>query len=175
VDLVSGAGQVFTQAHWTSQDLATIAAGVGPDGRKLASFGYKAAERLGWTATFCEEVRADSRVARMAAEAGMGALRAGATRERVVRAILATWLSSMPTQAWFVDEATRRKRLTERMGLLPRGTSVAWVANLSRRVGKHVKEHGLLPHDLSDLEDAVTGRGVFSGPGRRPVRDGSGP
>ncbi|WP_234040874.1 hypothetical protein [Micromonospora coerulea] len=37
-------------AHWSDADLAVLAAGVGPDGRRLPASGWMAVRRLGWGA-----------------------------------------------------------------------------------------------------------------------------
>ncbi|MHB1639085.1 MAG: aminotransferase class III-fold pyridoxal phosphate-dependent enzyme, partial [Candidatus Dormibacteria bacterium] len=50
MDLVAGTAVRLLEEHWSEADLDAIAAGIGPDGRKLPANAYMAMRRLGWRA-----------------------------------------------------------------------------------------------------------------------------
>src|SRR5262249_41341728 len=76
-------------AHWVDVDLAALATGVGPDGRKLPSNGWMALRRLGWAATPPAGVVVSDRVRRIAEEEAGRALRLAVYRRQVAAALIA--------------------------------------------------------------------------------------
>jgi len=83
-------------AHWNDADLATVQAGVGPDGRVLPSKGWMAIRRLGWCAGTLKGIYVSDRVRRVAEEAAIRSLRLAVHRRGIIQAILATW----PVDPW---------------------------------------------------------------------------
>ncbi|PWR14743.1 hypothetical protein DKT69_06260, partial [Micromonospora sicca] len=67
-DLVRGMADEVIGARWSDADLAELAGGVGPDGRRLPGNGWMALRRLGWGAVPPAGVVVSDRVRRIAEE-----------------------------------------------------------------------------------------------------------
>jgi len=130
--------------HWNPGDLALLAAGVSPDGRKLPASGWSALRRLGWKPTAPDGVYASDRVSRIAGEAAARLLRVALYRDNVVAAVVASW----PT------DPTRRTadEWAACWAVVPAGTTRAEVRNRSRQVAAYWREHDRLPTCITELE-----------------------
>ncbi|MHB1502084.1 MAG: zinc ribbon domain-containing protein, partial [Candidatus Dormibacteria bacterium] len=91
MDLVAGAAVRLLEEHWNEADLDTIAAGIGPDGRKLPANAYMAMRRLGWTAHPAPGTYLSDRHLRMAEELAGRALRLALHRRGILAATVGTW------------------------------------------------------------------------------------
>jgi len=147
VDLVHGAALEMATRLWTAPVFDVLAAGTF-DGSRLPSWGYKAAERIGWKPVLPVGVHASSRVGRAAAEQAVRSLRSAAERDRVIRVIVATWFA---TDATAED---RNRALAQRWEMLGTEVSRPWVRNMVRCVAKHLTANGVLPVGLIDIEPA---------------------
>jgi hypothetical protein len=135
----------LTAAHWNDADLATVQAGVGPDGRALPSKGWMAIRRLGWSTDALEGIYVSDRVRRVAEEAAIRSLRLAVHRQGIVQAILATW----PVDPWRRTNA----EYAALRGRLPAGVAGAEIRNRTRQVRAWKADHdGRLPHCLTELE-----------------------
>ena len=133
---------------WNPSDLATLAAGVGPDGRALPARGYTALRRLGWnqtTATAATGVGlyVPDRVRRCAQEHAARLLRGAVHRDAIIAAIVATW-----------PEATRRTsgEWSRLWAALPAGVTKAQVRGRDRQVAAFARQYGVLPTSVTELE-----------------------
>lgn len=144
-DLIRGMADDLVDAHWGSVDLAALAAGVGPDGRKLPKNGWMALRRLGWGATPPAGVVVSDRVRRIAEEEAGRALRLAVYRRQVAAVLIATWPA---------DPVHRRDdEWSALRAALPDGVDNATIRNRTRQIAAFAAEHGRLPVDLGDLED----------------------
>jgi len=147
-DLIGGMADDLVCAHWVDVDLAALATGVGPDGRKLPSNGWMALRRLGWGATAPAGVVVSDRVRRIAEEEAGRALRLAAYRRQVAAVLIATWPA---------DPFHRRDdEWSALRAVLPDGVDNATIHNRTRQIAAFVAQHDRLPADLCDLEDPPT-------------------
>ncbi|MBM0226355.1 MULTISPECIES: zinc ribbon domain-containing protein [Micromonospora] len=143
-DLVRGMADVVIGAHWSEAALAVLAAGVGPDGRRLPASGWMAVRRLGWGAVAPAGVVVSDRVRRIAEEEAARALRLACHRRAVVAALLATWPAdpfARTAEEWSALRAA-----------LPEGCDNATIRNRTRQISGYVKVCGRLPADVCELE-----------------------
>ena len=89
--LASGMTAQLLAEHWNPGDLALLAAGVRPDGRKLPASGWMALRRLGWKPTAPDGVYASDRVSRVAGEHAARLLRVALHRDNIVAGVVASW------------------------------------------------------------------------------------
>ena len=144
-DLVAGMADDLVDAHWVDVDLAVLAAGVGPDARKLPGNGWMALRRLGWGATPPAGVLVSDRVRRIAEEEAARALRLAVYRRQVTAALIATWPAD-PLQRTGKEWAALR-------AALPDGVDDATIRNRIRQIAAFAGGHGRLPVDLCELEN----------------------
>ena len=147
-DLVRGMAHDLVCAHWVDVDLAALACGVGPDGRKLPGNGWMALRRLGWGATAPAGVVVSDRVRRIAEEEAARALRLAVYRRQVSAALTATWPADPFNRT---DDEWSALR-----AVLPDGVDNATVRNRTRQIAAFAAEHERLPADLCELEDPPT-------------------
>ncbi|MER7894414.1 hypothetical protein ABTX15_31880, partial [Micromonospora sp. NPDC094482] len=131
-------------AHWSDVDLAVLAGGVGPDGRRLPASGWMALRRLGWGVVAAAGVVVSDRVRRIAEEEAARALRLGCHRRAVVAALLATWPADPSARTGEEWSALR--------AALPEGCDNATIRNRTRQIRAYVGVHGRLPADVCELE-----------------------
>jgi hypothetical protein len=105
--------------------LATLAGGVGPDGRDLAGNGWMALRRLGWGAVAPPGVAVSDRVRRIAEEEAARALRLACHRRGVIAALAATWPKDPFART---DDEWKALR-----AVLPAGVDNATIRPISRR------------------------------------------
>jgi hypothetical protein len=150
VEFLAGLTQQATAAvvaaHWNDGDLATVGAGVGPDGRALPAKGWMALRRLGWAAVAPEGAYLPDRVRRVAEEAAARALRLAVHRRAVVHAILGSWPAD---PRWRTDGEWAALR-----GRLPQGVGNAEIRNRTRQIRAFKTDHDRLPACLAELENA---------------------
>ena len=91
MELVAGMAVQVLDEHWNEADLDTIAAGIGPDGRKLPTNAYMAMRRLGWTVYPAPGTYLSDRHLRMAEELAGRAIRLALHRRAILDATVATW------------------------------------------------------------------------------------
>ena len=146
MDLVAGMAVRLLDEHWNEADLDTIAAGIGPDGRKLPTNAYMAMRRLGWTVYPAPGTYLSDRHLRMAEELAGRAIRLALHRRAILDATVATW------------PADHTKRTSEEWDSLwdaaPEGTSKVEVRNRTRQVAAFLAEHRELPAGLTEIEPA---------------------
>jgi hypothetical protein len=147
-DLIRSMADDLICAHWVHVDLAALAAGVGPDGRKLPSNGWMALRRLGWGATAPAGVVVSDRVRRIAEEEAGRALRLAVYRRQVTAVLIATWPADPFNRT---DDEWSALR-----AVLPDGVDNATIRNRTRQIATFAAEHDRLPVDLCDLEDPPT-------------------
>ncbi|MGW6499246.1 zinc ribbon domain-containing protein [Nonomuraea angiospora] len=143
--LVTDLAVRLVTARWNTADLDVLASGVGLDGRALPSKGWMALRRLGWGVSAEPGVSACDRVLRCAQEQAARALRHTLHRRRLVAAIVATWPHN--------PRARTRAEWAALRAVLPDGVMAAEVRNRTRQIRAHLNEHGMLPDDLTELEE----------------------
>ncbi|WP_327584251.1 transposase [Nonomuraea sp. NBC_00507] len=131
--------------RWTADDLDTLASGVGLDGRALPAKGWMAVRRLGWGLPPAPGVHVCDRVLRCAQEQAARTLRLALHRRTLVTAITTTWPADARKRTAAEWEALRK--------MLPDGVSAAEIRNRTRQIRACLDEHGVLPADLTDLEE----------------------
>jgi hypothetical protein len=145
LDLIGGLAAGVVASRWTPAALDELAGGVGPDGRVLPAKGWMAIRRLGWGSLAPGGVQVLERVRRAADEEAARALRLAVFRRSVLAAIIATWPE---------DPGKRtRQEWKDLRAALPDGVTSAEIRNRTRQVRDHVREHGVLPGDLTEMED----------------------
>lgn len=147
-DLVRVMADQVVAARWSDADLAVLAGGVGPDGRRLPSNGWMALRRLGWGAVAPAGVVVSDRVRRIAEEEAARALRLGCHRRAVVAALLAAWPADPFART---DEEWSALRAA-----LPEGTDNATIRNRTRQITAYGGAHGRLPAGLCEVEGPPT-------------------
>ncbi len=144
MDLVADTAVRLLEAHWNEADLDTIAAGIGPEGRKLPAHAYMAMRRLGWRAQPAPGTYLSDRHLRMAEELAGRALRLALHRRAILAATVGTW------------PADHTKRTPEEWEALwsaaPEGTSTVEVRNRTRQVAAFLAERRELPAGLTEIE-----------------------
>ncbi|WP_200216902.1 hypothetical protein, partial [Micromonospora coerulea] len=150
-------------AHWSDADLGVLAAGVGPDGRRLPGNGWMAVRRLGWGAVAPAGVVVSDRVRRIAEEEAARALRLACHRRAVVAALLATWPAD--------PGARTDKEWSALRAALPEGTYNATIRNRTRQITAYLGMYGRMPAALCELEDppAVAGQVSLAAADRQQV------
>jgi hypothetical protein len=88
-DLIKVMADEVIAVHWSAADLAVLAGGLGPDGRRLPGNGWMALRRLGWGAVAPAGVVASDRIRRIAEEEAARALRLACHRAAVAPAAAA--------------------------------------------------------------------------------------
>ena len=137
-------------AGYTPDQLATLAEGVGPDGRRLPSRGYVAARRLAWAPTEGDGAYLPDRLRRVGEEQAMRRLRQAAWTDQLVKALVATWPQRPKKRTSGEWEAL--------WGAAPAGADKASVRNRTRQIACYQQQHGRLPDGVCDLEpDARAG------------------
>ncbi|MDP4509693.1 transposase [Nonomuraea turcica] len=131
-------------ARWTVADLDALACGVGLDGRALPAKGWMAVRRLGWALAPAAGVHVCDRVLRCAQEQAARTLRLALHRRTLVAAITTTWPGDARKRTDAEWQALRK--------VLPDGVSAAEIRHRTRQVRAYLDEHGVLPADLTDLE-----------------------
>jgi hypothetical protein len=147
-DLVSGmVGDLLAQ-HFNNTDVDMLASGQDAAGRKLPSNAWMALRRLGWTAAPPEGVRVNDRIMRMAQEQAGRALRSAKWRASLTAAILAAWPANPKKRTPTEWEQVRQAA--------PGGEHLpsSVIGSRTRQAAAFEREHGRLPADVFDLEDA---------------------
>ncbi|MEV4363417.1 transposase [Nonomuraea sp. NPDC049625] len=132
-------------ARWNAADLDGLASGVGLDGRALPPKGWMALRRLGWSITPASSVYVFDRVVRCAQEQAARALRLALHRRRLAAAIVASWPANPRARTSAEWDALH--------AVLPDGVTLAQIRNRTRQIRAYHDEHGVLPVDLTDLEE----------------------
>ncbi|PWR09080.1 hypothetical protein DKT69_31810, partial [Micromonospora sicca] len=143
-DLVRGMADEVIGARWSDADLAELAGGVGPEGRRLPGNGWMALRRLGWGAVPPAGVVVSDRVRRIAEEEAARILRLACHRRATVAALLATWPADPSART--ADEWSALR------AALPDATDSATIRSRTRQITGYVHGHGRLPADLCELE-----------------------
>lgn len=151
IDLAAAHARKLLAVGYTPEGLATLARGVGPDGKKLPFNGYVAARRLGWAPKSPDGVYLPDRLRRCGEEAAMRKLRQAAWVSQVIAGIAAAW------------PAKPKKRTSDEWDRLwaavPDGTDKATVRNRTRQLADHLTKHSRLPSGVCELEpDPKPGR-----------------
>ncbi|MFZ3499998.1 zinc ribbon domain-containing protein [Streptomyces sp. 5.8] len=145
--LCQGLTGQLVASRWDEASLDVLAAGVDARGTELPSKGWMALRRLGWPKTVAPAagVYVSDRVRRSAEEYAARTLRLALHRRSVVAAVLATWPGDPHRRTEAEWKALR--------SALPAGVSGAEIRNRTRQVREYLREHGLLPAGLCELED----------------------
>jgi len=141
--ITAGLARELLANAWNTGDLATLAGGVGPDGRALPKHGYTALRRLGWNSAPAAGLYVPDRVNRCAQEHAARLLRGAVGRDAIITAVVATWPD------------TGRRSAEEWAALwsaLPAGTTKAEVRGRDRQVGTFARNYGMLPGSVTELE-----------------------
>ncbi|MFF7020820.1 zinc ribbon domain-containing protein [Streptomyces klenkii] len=148
VDLVFGMATSLLDAHWNTNDVDTLAAGVDAGGRKLPSHAWMALRRLGWTATPLEGTKVNDRIVRMAQETAGRTLRSVVWRADLVSGVLATWPANPA-------ERTAAEWNAVRAGV-PGGQHLpgSVIKARTRQIATFARKHGRLPAGVFELEAA---------------------
>jgi transposase len=164
--LVQGMTRRLLERHWTPAALAGLAGGVGPDGRVLPASGWMALRRLGYTAVAPEGpegVVVSDRVRRMAQEHAARLLRLAVHRDRLLRAVVATWP---------VNPARRTPdEWAAVWAAVGQGVTKAEVRNRTRQAATFFAAHGRLPAAIVEAEPvpSVSGQVLLAAADRQQV------
>ena len=141
--ITTGLARSLLENAWNQANLATLAGGVGPDGRALPARGYVALRRLGWDPAPAAGLYVPDRVNRCAQEHAARLLRGAIHRDAIITAVVATWPQTSKRTA---------ERWAALWAALPAGTTKVEVRGRDRQVGAHLAEHGMLPDSVCTLE-----------------------
>jgi hypothetical protein len=163
LDLIAGMAAGVVAARWSAGALEELAGGAGPDGRELPAKGWMAVRRLDWGSVAPAGVVVLERVRRAADEEAARALRLAVYRSGVLAAITATWPQ---------DPGRRTGQEWKNLrAALPDGVGNAKIRNRTRQIAGYLRVHGVLPADLTELEDParVAGQALLAADGKQLV------
>ncbi|MGW0941987.1 zinc ribbon domain-containing protein [Streptomyces sp. NPDC002623] len=147
-ELVSGMSAGLLAGHWNAADVDVLACGEDAGGRKLPSNAWMALRRLGWTVAAPGPVRVNDRIVRMAQEQAGRALRSAKWRADLTAGVLAAWPADPSRRSGEEWDAVR--------DAIPGGRCLpsAVIRSRTRQIVAFEREHGRLPADVFELEEA---------------------